>query len=237
MKDFFTTSSPRRYGSSSFDSDFIPGPVPVPVSIPSYDGTSSVVLPKPPKSTKSWTKSIFKQKANSGLPSYVLPPSPTPIYTPNAYNGGYGFDYASGYSWKNGNYGYSRPIVPPYPPSYPPSYNGYGTYNLPFYPVRPSLLGSSLYDGLGLLDGYQSVPTLAGAFDHYRGPIYYGGFRPTLGPYGGPLYSELLSVTDSYGRPLFPSYSLFDRKTDVADMDRSINNSIQSAAVAALTSS
>lgn len=65
--------------------------------------------------------------------------------------------------------------------------------------------------GLGYGGFQQSyTPTLIGAFDNYRGPIYYGGFRPTLGPYGGKPYSDLLSVTDSYGRPIFPYPSIND---------------------------
>lgn len=79
--------------------------------------------------------------------------------------------------------------------------------------------GGGFSSGYGY-GGYQSsyTPTLFGAFDHYRGPISYGGFRPTIGPYGGQLYSDLLSVTDSYGRPLLP-YSSFAKRSSSNSTD------------------
>jgi len=87
-----------------------------------------------------------------------------------------------------------------------------------YLPVRPPLVGSSLYGEVGYPSGYYlpselSMPTLVGAFDHYNGPIYYGGFQPTLGPYGDgalPYYyssSDLSPVTDTYcGQSSIPYY-------------------------------
>lgn len=196
-------------------------------------------LPKS-KSSKSWTKHIFKS-SNKGAtfqyPSYVIPPS---SYSPNAYDGG------SSYNSRYGNYGngYFGSYDPSYRPAYGSSYNaplvgGGGGFGLGA--IQPQLVGSSLYGSpaypstlnnnfgafgafgtlggnfgidsygygsgsYGYGGGFQSfTPTLFGAFDHYRGPIYYGGFRPTYGPYGGPPFSELLSVTDSYGQPIPPA--------------------------------
>ena len=67
---------------------------------------------------------------------------------------------------------------------------------------------------------------MIGAFDRFpTGPVYRGGFRPTLGPYGGRPYSELLSVTDPYGRQIYPSlpFDYFAKKssslTDNKDVD------------------
>lgn len=92
---------------------------------------------------------------------------------------------------------------------------------LPYLPVRPPLVGSSLYGEVGYPSGYylppalsNEPPTLVGAFDHYNGPIYYGGFQPTLGPYGGggalPYYysssSDLSPVTDTYNGQSSSSY-------------------------------
>lgn len=195
--------------------------------------------------TKHIFKSSNKA-ASSSYPSYVIGPYGGPsniggsAYAsrfgdyPNGYNNGYSRSYGSSYA---------PAYVPPYnnapyvPPYQPPFAAGAGGFN--FYPVQPPLVGSSLYGspaygsfyGLnyngnfggnfgagGFGAGYQSyTPTLVGAFDNYRGPIYYGGFRPTLGPYGGKPFSDLLSVTDSYGRPLFPypsTANLFAKKSD-----------------------
>ena len=235
-----TSASYSSYGGNA--GQFQPGPVPVPVSSSYGYGQPQVILPKPPKANKSWTKKIFKSSdkgATSSYPSYVISPYGPPYRPPTgeAYSSRYG-NYPNGYNnGYSGAYGssfgtsYGSPYVAPYGSS---SLAPVGASFGPGFPVQPPLVGSSLYGspdylspysslafggnlgglygvgasyglGAGSLGGYQSyTPTLVGAFDNYRGPIYYGGFRPTLGPYGGKPYSDLLSVTDSYGQPIFP---------------------------------
>ncbi|XP_046651903.1 shematrin-like protein 1 [Daphnia pulicaria] len=160
-------------------------------------------------------------------------------YAPAYGSGSYGSSFVPAFGSSYNNRG---PLIPPYQPNF----GGIGGFGLDF-PLQPPLVGSSLYGspaygsfyGLNYAGvggniiggniaggsfgygGYQQqqsyTPTLFGAFDNYRGPIYNGGFRPTLGPYGGKPFSDLLSVTDSYGRPLFPYPStdaLFAKKSD-----------------------
>lgn len=201
--------------------------------------------PKAKGWTKNIFKSSNKA-ASSAYPSYVISPytpnaagsSYAPRYGdyPNGYNNGYSGSYGSSYAPTYAPPFNNAPYVPPYQSSFA---TGGGRFGLDFVPVQPPLVGSSLYRspaygsfyGLnyngnfggnfgvgGIGAGYQSyTSTLVGAFDNYRGPIHYGGFRPTLGPYGGKPFSDLLSVTDSYGRPLFPypsTENLFAKKSD-----------------------
>lgn len=222
-----TTVGVQRYGvpSSSYGTY---GKSYQPVSsYGSYDSYGQGLNHKAPKSTKSWTKHIFKS-SNKGAttgsyPSYVVSPYGPP-YRPTSYD-----SYPTTHS---GFYG--SPYAPNYGSSYQTPLIHRQGFNLPL--VQPPLVGSYLYSrppfhqssyginygAFGTLGGDFSrppfipfggiqsyTPTLVGAFDHYRGPIHYGGFRPTLGPYGGQPYSELLSVTDSYGRPILP-YSPFN---------------------------
>lgn len=160
-------------------------------------------------------------------------------YHNNGYSSGgsYGSSYAPATPYYGSSYNNVPPaadsyVAPPYQSSSFIAGGIGGLFGPGRFPLQPPLVGSSLYGspaygsfyglnyagmggnilGGGSYGGYQQsyTPTLFGAFDNYRGPINYGGFRPTLGPYGGKPFSDLLSVTDSYGRPLFPYPSIGD---------------------------
>ena len=218
----------KRYGGGgAIQNTYAPPPYRQPVR-PAY------VIPYKHKSKKTYKHANKGSHSYYAAPSYAPSYAVPPFEHTNAYVKPYGSSYfppsfTSSYGNSHGNsYGlshsptYGNPYRNSYGSSYSPSYhNSHGSSYPPAYGTSSygvstsygSIYGSSENNygsDYGSNYHHTSLPPLVtyGGFDHYQGPFYNGDWTPTIGPYNGPAYSQLLSVTGgSFGADDKPLYT------------------------------